>query len=491
MRHLLCLIFVLCIIGFAAGQDSPAETPPDPTPESTQPQMPPRPKVAVEFTPVEKVLVNTPIRIGIRIVATREGDQVFLHFREAGRLDFNSTPMGYNPMTKQYETEIDERFHGKDKVEYYIEVFPIGAPKIRLPENVEAVYSVETYTSFNDVMRIVLICIIIPSPIFIAYLVSRLRKAHLKRTNAYQQKLKSRERQLTRQREKHYQEYVRKMTGGKSAAPRGDSKQPPQPAGNASPGRSRAPEPAKTAPVEVKATIDSSEMILEDTDHTADALKRELDEILSAKSPETPQPQAPSRRLTPPPSAVPPRQEGPRLRPAPPRQTASGTSPQQASSVSTPRQAAQGTSPSPQQKQAVPPTRPAARPAGSPGQPPARTQEPTSVPRPEPKPPVKPVSKPELKPPVKPVSRPEQKPPVKPVPKPPQKPPIQPPSTKPEPKPPVKPAPRPAVTPVEKPSAKPVEKPAENKPRTQADKKKPDARTEREKLLDLLGLDDL
>ncbi len=465
MRQLLCLIFVLCIIGFAAGQESPAETPPDYTLESTPPQMPPRPKVEIEFTPVEKVLVDTPIRLGVRIVSTREGDQVFLHFREAGRLDFNSTPMGYNPMTKQYETEIDERFHGREKVEYYIEVFPTGAPKIRLPENADTLYSVETYTSFNDIMRIVLICIVIPSPIFIAYLVSRMRKAHLKRTTAYQQKLKSRERQLTRQREKHYQEYVRKMTGGKGAASRGDSRQPAPPAGNAPPVRSRVPEPAKTAPVEVKATIDPSEMILEDTDHTADALKRELDEILSARSPDTPPPQAPSHRLTPPPGAVPPRQAGPRLRPAPPRPTTPGTSP------------------APQQKQTVPPARPAARPAGSPGQPPVRTQEPTSVPRPEPKPPVKPAPKP------------EQKPPVKPVPKPPQKPPVQPPVPKPAPKPPVKPAPRPAVTPVEKPPekpiAKPVEKPVENKTRAQADKKKPDARSEREKLLDLLGLDDL
>ena len=484
MRHLISLVFILCVLGSVAAQESAIESIPDAQNEQPTPVMPPRPKVEVEFTPVEKVLENTPIRIGVKIPATREGDQVFLHFREAGRLDFNSTPMGYNPMSKNYETEIDERFHGKEKVEYYIEVFPVNHEKIRLPEAIDGVYSVVTYTSFNDIMRVILICIVIPSPIFIAYMISRFRKAHQKRTVAYQQRLKSRERQLTKQREKHYQEYVKKMTGGKSTPGRTDPGKPATTSVPTKPAafRGKSPEQTRpgTFPAEVKPAVEPvSEMMLENTDQTSDELKRELDEILSGKSSEpTPPPGTPPRKLPLRPPKSPPSPAAARSGAPPPRQDAQRPRPPQQPPLKPPTRPAP---PAPSQNRAPAETR------QTPGRPPVPGQPVPQKPLPAPKSAAIPKTNPgpvHANTPEPPIKKPVV--PARPAPVVPQKPAT---TTAPA----AAPTPAPAQT---QPSiaAQPKSSPpvkTGTKPAVPSEKKKQDTRTEREKLLDLLGLDDL
>lgn len=467
MRHLVILIFLLCSICFAAGQESGMDPVTGDVPQQNAPQMPSRPKVEILFEPVVKVLADTPIQIGLKIEATREGDQVFIHFREAGRLDFNSTPMGFNPMTKQYETEIDERFHGNEPIEYYIEVFPVGLSKIRLPEDIESVYTVVMFTNFNDIMRMILIALAIPSPIFIVYLINRLQKAHQKRTVVYQQKLKKRERQLTKQREKHYQEYVKKMTGGKAVtrpdATKVVSSSPTKPA-SIRPNSSESSRPMPVSAEDNSVADSTGELILENTDQTTYELKRELDEILSGKSssPGSPTP-SPTRK----PSA-----RSPQTSPAaiPHRDT---------------------TPPAPSKKPPLkPPVRPAPKPETQPQA--ARSQVPTSPPPTSSKPanPQKPpVTKsvapqrpsPSLSPGVTSKPNPSSNVPSKSIPAP---------SVTP------KPVPSSSVNPVRSQpapgnsrssaSSRPEVKPVAN-----TEKKKPDTRSEREKLLDLLGLDDL
>lgn len=247
-----------------------------------------RPPIIPSHQPVEKALENQPIPIGISVQGARLEDRIILNFREKGRFDFNSMVMGYNPTTKNYETVIDENYHSNETFEYYIEIFPQGASKIRVPPENNAYFEIRSHKSSADIIRGILIALLIASPAIVAYIVSRVHRAHVKRTTIHQQKLRQRKRELTRQREKHYKEYLRKLSGGRGPVT-------PTKSGVSRPARAKKEAEPDTTPAVQLPRRETPTPDLDEKVSTLE-LKRELDEILSGR--ET---RAQTGRTTPPP----------------------------------------------------------------------------------------------------------------------------------------------------------------------------------------------
>ncbi|MBN1551664.1 hypothetical protein JW979_09350 [bacterium] len=239
----------------------------------------PRPPIIVDHDPITAAKNNEPIDIEISIHGARpESDEVFLHFREKGPFDFHVFRMGYNPETKNFEKTIDINYHGNEDIEYYIEIFPEGLLKIRVPE--DGYYEINSYTSSEKYIKSALIILLIASPALIAYFIGRIYRAHVKRATIYQQKLNKRKRQLAREREKHYKDYLKKLTGVRptnnvSKTVPANKKELEKSTEQPSSAKQQIPENHSTPPGDV---VDSQEEKV-----STQELKRELDEILNRR----------------------------------------------------------------------------------------------------------------------------------------------------------------------------------------------------------------
>ncbi|HPQ39992.1 MAG TPA: hypothetical protein PLV45_06420 [bacterium] len=264
-----------------------------PTPEIT------RYHFAYNHIPPVSVLENEDIHISVFVDDVITGDEMRIHFREGPLSGFHAMPMGYNPAEGRFEVFIESRFHGNQSLEYYIEIFPVGLSSIRIPETSGEYYTVNVIKPFSRFIKPILIALLICSPAVGAYLFSKARKAHAKRRAEYERRIRSRRRQLNREREKHYKEYLKTLSGG--ARPRPDSLRPesrlpaqkhgaphssdqktdsPPPAEPKTrpPGNgSRSPEAGVRKPAPPKRPVSRSPL----KDTTDDELRKELDNILN------------------------------------------------------------------------------------------------------------------------------------------------------------------------------------------------------------------
>jgi hypothetical protein len=241
-----------------------------------------RPPIIPSHEPVEKALENKPIPISIQIQGARVDDRIVLNFREKGRFEFNSMIMGYDNNSRDFRCTIEENFHSNETFEYYIEIFPKGASKIRLPAEKNVFFEIKSYKSSAQIIRGILIFLLIISPAIIAYIVSRVQKSHHKRTTLYQQKLRRRKRDLTRQREKHYKEYLKKLSGNRGSV------QPSKPAASTQKPSGQTHDSSPRATPEIPPAVTDLDSPKLDDKVSTQELKRELDGILSRKTPESP-----------------------------------------------------------------------------------------------------------------------------------------------------------------------------------------------------------
>jgi len=233
----------------------------------------PRGRYIYTHNPVSKALHNEPIEISVPVEEFLPGDVLKIHFKEKWEVDYRSFPMGYNPSTKHFEFIIDERFHTDENLEYYIDMFPLNGQRIRLPAGNTETYTIQSYSKPTEFLEPVFYAILILSPVIALFIARRFYRVHVQRTTKYEHKLRIRKRKLKREREKHYKDYMVKMSG---------SRKPVGTAGPvASPGP-RVPEKQERKQLDMKA-IPSYDA---DPNSSTGELKRELDSILQPRSDE-------------------------------------------------------------------------------------------------------------------------------------------------------------------------------------------------------------
>ena len=125
----------------------------------------------------------------------------------------------------------------------------------------------------------ILIVLLIASPAVGAYIFSKARKAHAKKRAEYERRIRSRRRKLGKEREKHYKEYLKTLSGGprKSGTHSGDT----QGRFSTMTKEKRLSTPSRNVPAStlLKRPLPKSKS-LGDT-KTDDELRRELDNILN------------------------------------------------------------------------------------------------------------------------------------------------------------------------------------------------------------------
>ncbi|MBN1295354.1 hypothetical protein JXA80_01150, partial [bacterium] len=211
---------------------------PTPTPEIT------RFHFSYNHVPPVDVLEGEDIQISVFVDEAIAGDDMRIHFRSRSQTGFHAMPLGFIPSEGRFEMAIEERYHGNDSIEYYIEIFPAGLTAIRIPETPGEYYSVKVKKRISRYLEPLLIAVLIASPAFGAYFFSKARKAHSQRRAEYERKIRTRRRQLTREREKHYREYLKTLSGGARVKPNGA---PPE---SRLPARKGKPDAGNTAPGE-------------------------------------------------------------------------------------------------------------------------------------------------------------------------------------------------------------------------------------------------
>ena len=287
--------------------------------------------LSVIFEPVTKALEYSPIDIVIKISGFDLKDKMILHFRDTGESDFYAIPFGLDNNTQNFVATIDERYHSNQPIEYFVEIIRSDGTRIRYPSDNLTYYEIKSYKNSAKYIRAVLYFLLISAPALLYYLATKLFKAHVHRTTAYQQKLSKRRRQLAKQREKHYQEYLQKLSGAKmgntrsetSASPRKkrsqnikyvdlDEVQPPAEIPTPIPEQAQAV-PPRLPPVKESPLNEPKQ----DDRISTSELKRELDEILSGQRSER----------TPPAAAATPAASAADQQPVPPAATAPVRSP--------------------------------------------------------------------------------------------------------------------------------------------------------------------
>ncbi len=254
--------------------------------ENSTPTPEPRASFWYQHDPVLSAKKYEAIDIGVQVQQVRPRDQMIIHFRDKGTHSFHSSPLGYNPESSRFEMTIDQRYHSNNNMEYYIEIFPEALPKIRIPETPETYFEIKSQSRWIKIIEPVAWALLITSPAIVAFLVSNIRKAHMKKTKEYEQKLRARRKKLTREREKHYNSYLKKMAGIRVAPTTPPPKSKPAENGKDVSKVSRSdttPQPpykGQTTPPPPKQ--DRKEIISTSSSLTSTGeLKRELDEILS------------------------------------------------------------------------------------------------------------------------------------------------------------------------------------------------------------------
>ncbi len=267
---LICFLLCMWIPGLANTADDTAYG------QENKPQARPHPPISFSFEPVEKALENAPITISIHLAGILPEDKVILNFRDMGRLDFNTLPMGLNPETKLYETTIDERYHSDETIEYYIEILPSSGLPVRIPKG-DKLYKIKSYSDMDKYIRMAWIVLLVISPMLFYHLGRRIYKSHVKQTTLYQQKLRKRRRELKKEREKHYKDYLRKLSGGPV---KGKRNPPAAGVTKRSPGKPERKPKRKPAARAATGSGSGARSAPDDKVSTQE-LKRELDQILN------------------------------------------------------------------------------------------------------------------------------------------------------------------------------------------------------------------
>jgi hypothetical protein len=155
------------------------------------------------------------ICLGVFVERIREGDEARVQFRVRSGDSFHMIPLGYNPAERRFIACIDERFHRNAGIEYYIELFPADMAPIRIPETTGEFYSVRIRKSYSRIGRPLLLAFLIASPAIAVFFYSKIKSAHAKRKAEYEGRLRARRKKLHKEREKHYQEYLKTLSGRK------------------------------------------------------------------------------------------------------------------------------------------------------------------------------------------------------------------------------------------------------------------------------------
>jgi len=230
-----------------------------------------------DHVPPVNVLENEEILVIVYVDNVYTGDEMRIHFREKSGSGFHTMPLGYNPVEKRFEVAIEERYHGNNSIEYYIEIFPQGLAPIRTPEEKGAYYTVKIKKRWSRYIEPLLIALLIASPAVGAYTFSKARKIHARKRAELERKLRSRRRQLGKEREKHYKDYLKTLSGGRKSTGNGtDHTQSRLPSSQKS-----EPNINKTIPRPATGRRSVAKSVPKEDTATDDALRKELDNILS------------------------------------------------------------------------------------------------------------------------------------------------------------------------------------------------------------------
>ncbi len=244
-------VFLLLGPGFGELQATPSPTPDQPIQRTHYEYSHGAPADAYE---------HEDICLSVFIDQIMEGDEARVQFKTPSEGGFHMMTLGYNPSEQRFMVCINERYHMNSAIEYYIELFPVGMAPIRIPEKSGEFYRVKVRKKFSLYWEPVLIGLLIASPAFGAFLYSKIRKAHVKRKTEYENKLKARRKKLHKEREKHYQEYLKTLSGRKVTKPQSPAQKPP---------------PTEPSPKTPSSKPEKPEM-----DDTDKELREELDNIL-------------------------------------------------------------------------------------------------------------------------------------------------------------------------------------------------------------------
>jgi len=171
-----------------------------------------------DHVPPVNAIAHEEVLFSVSVDQMVTGDEVRIHFRKPGKSGFHAMPMGYNPTEGRFEVGVDERYHGNHSIEYFIELFPVGLTPIRIPETRDQYLKVKLKKKLSRILEPLLIFFLIISPAVGAYMFTKARKAHSKRRAEYERRIRSRRRKLTKEREKHYKEYLKTLSGGRKSS---------------------------------------------------------------------------------------------------------------------------------------------------------------------------------------------------------------------------------------------------------------------------------
>ena len=282
------------------------------------------------------------ICVSVFVPDLMEGDEARIHFREGTSSPLHMMPLGYNQTDGAFTVCIDERYHDNHSIQYYIELFPAGLTPIRIPEDPGAYNTVKIKKKASRYIEPILVGLLILSPALAAFLYTKIRKAHSKRRAEYETRLRARRRKLHKEREKHYKEYLKTLSGRKVPGPAQrnggvSEEKPPKdslPAPESQQEEELLEQPPKTEPARPKAKSasgpaksGSAKPRMARADDTDLELKRELDNILNVIPVEQPKKPAPGTAKIPSGSKQPSGKPGP-TKPAPARKAPAKSEPE-------------------------------------------------------------------------------------------------------------------------------------------------------------------
>ena len=257
IQTIILIAFVSLLIGLTA---EVLGATPFPTPEQQQIQ-----RTHYEYSHVVSAdaYEHEDICLSVFIDQIMEGDEARVQFKTPSEGGFRMMTLGYNPSEQRFMVCISERYHMNSAIEYYIELFPVGMAPIRIPEKPGEFNRVKVRKKYSKLWEPILIGLLIASPALGAFLYSKIRKAHAKRKAEYENKLRARRKKLHKEREKHYQEYLKTLSGRKVVKSQPTTpKTAPTP--SESPRKTASPQPEK-----------------HEMDDTDKELRQELDNILN------------------------------------------------------------------------------------------------------------------------------------------------------------------------------------------------------------------
>lgn len=200
------VMFIVCLFSGVVNSQMPTDSTPTPPIQ--------RLHYGYEHIPPVNATEHDDILFFVFVDDAQPGDEMRIHFRKKGKKGFHAVTMGYNPAEHRFEALIDERYHGNKSLEYYIEIFPVQLPPIRIPEVAGQFNSVKLKKKISRYIEPLLLVIIISAPFVGVFAFSKARKGHAQKRAEYERRVRSRRRKLSKEREKHYKEYLKTLSSG-------------------------------------------------------------------------------------------------------------------------------------------------------------------------------------------------------------------------------------------------------------------------------------